>query len=368
MIPMADLKAQYRAIRGEIDEAVARVLENAHYILGPEVAAFEAEFAQYQQAKHAIGLNSGTSALHLALLAAGVGPGDEVITVPFSFIATAAAIVYSGARPVFVDIDPVTFNMDPARIEAAITPRTRAIMPVHLYGQPADLDPILEIARRCGLAVIEDAAQAHGAEYRGRRVGAIGDIGCFSFYPAKNLGACGEGGAVVTDRADYARAIRLLRDWGSEKKYVHSMHGYNYRLEGLQGAILRVKLRHLDAWTGTRARNASLYHELLTNTEAVLPRTSDGVRHAWHCYTIRVAARDQVQQELLSLGVQTGVHYPIPIHLQPAYANLGYGPGDFPEAERAAAEVLALPIHSELTEAQVREVAAAVKQTLSALV
>lgn len=368
MIPMADLKAQYRAIRGEIDEAVARVLENAHYILGPEVAAFEAEFAQYQHAEHAIGVNSGTSALHLALLAAGVGPGDEVITVPFSFIATAAAIVYTGARPVFVDIDPVTFNMDPARIEAAITSHTRAIMPVHLYGQPADLDPILEIARRRGLAVIEDAAQAHGAEYRGRRVGAIGDIGCFSFYPAKNLGACGEGGAVVTDDPEYARAIRLLRDWGSEKKYVHSMHGYNYRLEGLQGAILRVKLRHLDAWTATRARSASLYHELLANTGAVLPHAMEYARHAWHCYTIRVAARDQVQQELLSLGVQTGVHYPIPIHLQPAYANLGYGPGDFPEAERAAAEVLALPIHAELTEAQVREVAAAVKQTLSALV
>jgi dTDP-4-amino-4,6-dideoxygalactose transaminase len=368
MIPMADLKAQYRAIRGEIDEAVGRVLENAHYILGPEVAAFETEFARYQQAEHAIGLNSGTSALHLALLAAGVGPGDEVITVPFSFIATAAAIVYTGARPVFVDIDPITFNMDPGHIEAAISPRTRAIMPVHLYGQAADLDPILEIARRRGLAVIEDAAQAHGAEYRGRRVGAIGDIGCFSFYPAKNLGACGEGGAVVTDNPEYARAIRLLRDWGSEKKYVHSMHGYNYRLEGLQAAILRVKLRHLDAWTEARARNASLYSTLLADSGAVLPRCSGDVRHVWHCYTIRVSARDHVQQELLRLGVQTGVHYPIPIHLQPAYANLGYRRGDFPEAERAAEEVLALPIHAELSEAQVRDVAGAVKQTLSALV
>jgi dTDP-4-amino-4,6-dideoxygalactose transaminase len=368
MIPMADLKAQYRAIRGEIDEAVGRVLENAHYILGPEVAAFETEFARYQQAEHAIGLNSGTSALHLALLAAGVGPGDEVITVPFSFIATAAAIVYTGARPVFVDIDPVTFNMHPARIEAAITPRTRAILPVHLYGQPADLDPILEIARRRGLVVIEDAAQAHGAEYRGRRVGAISDIGCFSFYPTKNLGACGEGGSVVTDNPEYARAIRLLRDWGSEKKYVHSMHGYNYRLEGLQAAILRVKLRHLDAWTEARARNASLYSELLADSGAVLPQCVGDVRHVWHCYTIRVAARDHVQQELLRMGVQTGVHYPIPIHLQPAYANLGHRHGDFPEAERAAEEVLALPIHAELSEAQVREVAGAVKQTLSALV
>ena len=365
---MADLKAQYRAIRGELDEAVARVLENAHYILGPEVAAFEEEFARYQQAGHGIGLNSGTSALHLALLAAGIGPGDEVITVPFSFIATAAAIRYTGARPVFVDIDPASFNMDPARIEAAITPRTRALLPVHLYGQPADMDPILEIARRRGLAVIEDAAQAHGAEYRGRRVGAIGDIGCFSFYPAKNLGACGEGGAVVTNSAEYSRAIRLLRDWGSEKKYVHSLHGYNYRMEGLQAAILRVKLRHLDGWTEARRRNAELYSQLLEGSGVIVPRVTPGVWHAWHCYTIRVDARDQVQRELLRLGVQTGVHYPIPIHLQPAYSDLGHRPGDFPAAEQAAAQVLALPVHAELTEAQVRQVADAVKQTLAALV
>lgn len=368
MIPMADLQAQYRAIRGELDEAVARVLENAQYILGPEVAGFEAEFARCQQAGHAIGVNSGTSALHLALLAAGVGPGDEVVTVPFTFIATAAAIRYTGARPVFVDIDPASFNMDPSRIEAAITPRTRALLPVHLYGQPADMDPILEIARRHGLAVIEDAAQAHGAEYHGRRVGAIGDIGCFSFYPAKNLGACGEGGAIVTNSAEHARAIRLLRDWGSEKKYVHSINGYNYRMEGLQGAILRVKLRHLDAWTEARRRNAGLYSELLDGSGAIVPRVTPGARHVWHCYTIRVEARDQVQQELLRLGVQTGIHYPIPIHLQPAYADLGHRPGDFPAAEQAAAQVLALPVHAQLTEAQVRQVADAVRQTLAALV
>lgn len=366
MIPMADLQAQYRAIRDELDEAVGRVLANAQYILGPEVAAFEDEFGRYQQAAHTIGVNSGTSALHLALLAAGVGAGDEVITVPFTFIATAAAIRYTGARPVFVDIDRDTFNMDVARIEAAITPRTRAILPVHLFGQAADMDPILEIARRRGLAVIEDAAQAHAAEYRGRRVGALGDAGCFSFYPAKNLGACGEGGAVVTNNPELARKIRLLRDWGSEKKYVHSLPGYNYRLEGLQGAILRVKLRHLDAWTEARGRNAALYAELLAGTAAVLPREMAGSRHVWHCYTIRVAERDRVQGELLRLGVQTGVHYPIPIHLQPAYADLGYRPGDFPVAERAAEEVLALPIHAELSEAQVRQVAGALIRTLAA--
>src|SRR6266851_1355571 len=242
---MVDLKAQYRAIKSEIDEAVGRVLENAQFVLGPEVAAFEQEFARYQQASEAIALNSGTSALHLALLAAGVGPGDEVITVPFSFIATAASIEYAGAVPVFVDIDPVTFNMDAARIAAAITPRTRAIVPVHLYGQPADMDAILEVARRHNLVVIEDAAQAHGAEYKGRRVGAIGDIGCFSFYPTKNLGATGEGGMVVTNDPEYARKVRLLRDWGQEQKYRPVMKGYNYRLPGMTAAILRVKLRKL---------------------------------------------------------------------------------------------------------------------------
>jgi dTDP-4-amino-4,6-dideoxygalactose transaminase len=359
MIPMADLKAQYRAIRGEIDEAVARTLENASYILGPEVAGFEEEFAHYQQASHGIGVNSGTSALHLALLAAGVEPGHEVITVPFTFIATAAAIRYAGARPVFVDIDPVTYNMDPAKLEAALTPRTRAILPVHLYGQPADMDPILAFARQHSLTVIEDAAQAHGAEYRGRRVGALGDIGCFSFYPAKNLGACGEGGAVVTNSAAHDRRMRLLRDWGSEKKYEHSLHGFNYRLEGLQGAILRVKLRHLEEWTCRRARHAGLYSEILEGSRVGTPRVMAGVRHVWHCYTVRVSVRDRVQQELLARGIQTGVHYPIPIHLQPAYTDLGYGPGDFPVAEQAAAEVLALPVHADLNEDQVREVAGA---------
>jgi dTDP-4-amino-4,6-dideoxygalactose transaminase len=356
MIQMADLNAQYRALKNEIDPAVSRVLACSQFILGPEVRAFEEEFARYQQAAEAIGVNSGTSALHLALLAIGIQPGDEVITVPFTFIATTAAIGYAGATPVFVDIDPVTFNMDVERIEAAITPRTRAILPVHLYGLPADMDPILEIARRRNLAVIEDAAQAHGAEYKGRRVGAIGDIGCFSFYPTKNLGASGEGGAVVTNNPEYARAVRLLRDWGAEKKYVHGMKAYNYRLEGMQAAILRVKLRHLDAWTETRRRFAGIYDEYL-NGVAATPQCSPDRRHVYHAYTIRTAGRDHLQAELLRQGIQTGVHYPIPIHLQPAWADLGHRAGDFPVAERAAQEVLSLPVHPELTESQVKFVA-----------
>ncbi len=255
MIPLADLKAQYHSIKDEIDRAISNVLESSQFILGDEVAAFEAEFAAYCGAACGIGLNSGTSALHLALLAAGVGPGDEVITVPFTFVATVAAIIYTGARPVFVDIEPVSFTIDASRIEAAITPHTKAIVPVHLYGQPADMDPILEIARRRGLVVIEDAAQAHGAAYKGRRAGSLGDMGCFSFYPAKNLGAYGEGGAVVTSNPAYDRTIRILRDWGGGKKYEHLLKGYNYRMDGMQGAILRVKLRRLEAWNEARRRH-----------------------------------------------------------------------------------------------------------------
>ncbi len=363
MVPLLDLKAQYRAIKSELDAAVIHVLENAQFILGPEVVAFETEFAAYVDAREAVGVNSGTSALHhLALLAAGVGPGDEVITVPFTFVATAAAIVYTGATPVFVDIDPVTFNIDVAAIEGAITPRTKAIMPVHLFGQPADMDPIMEIARRRNLVVIEDAAQSHGAEYRGRRAGSIGDMACFSFYPAKNLGACGEGGAVTTNNPEFARKIRILRDWGSEKKYVHEVKGYNYRLEGIQAAILRVKLRHLEDWTNARRGHARRYAELLNGCPVRLPQEMAYARHVYHVYTLRAANRDQLRDELLQREIQTGIHYPIPIHLQPAYADLNYGPGDFPEAERACAEVLALPIFPEMSDSQLHEVAAALQQ------
>ena len=349
-IPFLDLKAQYQSIKPEIDAAVASVLESCQFILGPEVASFEQEFAAYCGATECIALNSGTSALHLALLAAGVGPGDEVIAVPFTFVASVAAVIYTGARPVLIDIDPRSFTMDPAAIEAAITPRTKAILPVHLYGQTADMDPILEVARRHGLVVIEDAAQAHGAKYKGRSAGSIGDIGCFSFYPAKNLGAYGEGGAVTTNNAEYAQTIRRLRDWGTDRKYHHVLHGYNYRMEGFQGAILRVKLRHLEKWTEARRALAKKYNELLAGSGLNLPTEMPGMRHVYHLYTLRVEDRDGLQSALLAEGIQTAVHYAVPAHLQPAYSNLGYGRGSFPNAEAAADTVLSLPLYPELGE------------------
>ena len=348
-VPFLDLKAQYRSIKAEIQPAIDRVIENCAFILGEEVAAFEREFAAYTSARHGIAVNSGTSALQLALVAAGVGPGDEVITVPFTFVATVAAILYTGARPVFVDIDPHTFTMDERRLEDSITPRTKVILPVHLYGQAADMDSILAVARRHNLKVIEDAAQAHGAEYNGRRVGSLGDLGCFSFYPGKNLGAYGEGGMVVTNNPDYAKTITMLRDWGQERKYQHVLPGYNARLEGLQGAILRVKLRHLEAWTEARRLHASRYDALLGADGVAIPAAPPSRRHVYHVYAIRVPERDAFQRALGNEGIQTGIHYPIPVHLQPAYANLGYKAGEFPEAERAAAEVLSLPMYPELT-------------------
>ncbi|MBM4429377.1 MAG: DegT/DnrJ/EryC1/StrS family aminotransferase [Chloroflexi bacterium] len=361
MIPFVDLKTQYHSIKTEIDAAIASVLESSQFVLGKEVAAFEEEFAAYCQTKYTIGVNSGTSALHLALLAAGIGPGDEVITVPFTFVATVAAIVYTGARPVFVDIEPRSFTIDINRIEAAITTKTKAILPVHLYGQSADMDPILEIARRRGLVVIEDAAQAHGAEYRGRRVGSIGDLGCFSFYPGKNLGAYGEGGAVTTNNPEHARTIRMLRDWGAERKYQHVLKGYNYRMEGFQGAILRVKLRHLEAWTEARRTHAARYNGLLTGNGLLTPEELLYARHVYHIYAIRTPGRDVLQQALNAQGIQTGIHYPIPVHLLPAHAGLGYHAGDFPCSERAADQVLSLPMFAELSDEQIETVTAAVR-------
>jgi dTDP-4-amino-4,6-dideoxygalactose transaminase len=348
MVPFVDLRTQYHSIKPEIDSAVIRLLESGQFVLGQEVAAFEQEFAGYCQAQHGIGVNSGTSALHLALLAAGIGPGDEVITVPCTFVATVAAIVYTGARPVFVDVDPGSATMDVSQIEQAITPRTKAILPVHLYGLPADMDPILQIARTHGLRVIEDAAQAHGAEYKGRRVGAIGDMGCFSFYPGKNLGAYGEGGMIVTNDAEYARTLRMLRDWGQERKYHHVLKGYNYRLEGIQGAILRVKLRHLEAWTEARRARAAQYDDLLRDSGAIIPGATPGSRHVYHVYAVRLPRRDALQQHLNGQGVQTGIHYPIPVHLQDAYADLGCTAGDFPCAEQISRETLSLPMYPEL--------------------
>jgi dTDP-4-amino-4,6-dideoxygalactose transaminase len=360
MIPYLDLKAQYHSIKTEIDTAVLRVLESTQYILGEEVAAFEREFAGYCHASQAIGVNSGTSALHLALLAAGIGPGDEVITVPFTFVATVSAICYTGATPVFVDIEPDYFTMDPSTIEAAITPKTKAIMPVHLYGQPADMDPIMEIAQRRGLTVIEDAAQAHGSDYHGRRCGSIAEIAGFSFYPGKNLGAYGEGGAITTTRADFAATCRTLRDWGQETRYEHRLKGFNYRMDGIQGAILRVKLRHLEAWTERRRQVAEWYAAALDPDSVRLPKARPGCRHVYHVYAVRTDDREKLRDVLGTQGIQTGVHYPIPVHLQPAHADLGHHAGDFPVAEQVAREVLSLPMFPEMTREQVQAVAEAV--------
>jgi dTDP-4-amino-4,6-dideoxygalactose transaminase len=368
VIPIVDLKAQYASIKDEISVAIQGVLDSCQFTLGNEVFALEKEFATYCGAKDAIGVNSGTSALHLALLAAGIGPGDEVITVPFTFVATAAAIHYAGATPVYVDIDPSTFTMDPEKLEAAISARTRAVIPVHLYGQPADMDPIVEIARKHGLIVIEDAAQAHGAEYDGRRVGSLGEMACFSFYPGKNLGAYGEAGMVTTDNPSHAKKLRMLRDWGSEQKYHHTLKGYNFRMEGIQGAVLRVKMRHIEAWTEARRVAARRYDEAFAGTGIETPRPFTKGRHVYHVYAIRSPARANWQHELTAKGVQTGIHYPFPVHLQPAYADARWRRGDFPHSEKAAEEVLSLPMYPELQATQQDEVVAAVLDVARQLV
>jgi dTDP-4-amino-4,6-dideoxygalactose transaminase len=357
MIPFLDLKTQYLSIKDEIDTAVLKVLESTQFVLGDEVTALEQEFANYCSAEHGIAVNTGTSALHLALLAAGIGAGDEVITIPFTFVATVAAICYTGATPIFVDIDPVSYTIDVTQIEKAITERTKAILPVHLYGQPADMEPIMEIARRHGLTVIEDAAQAHEAEYKGQRIGSIGDIGCFSFYPGKNLGAYGEGGMIVTNNPEYAHTMQMLRDWGQERKYHHVIKGYNYRMDGIQGAILRVKLRYLEKWTEARRANAAQYDALLKDLSLTIPTVMPYSRHVYHVYAVRSPQRDELQQKLNDQGIQTGIHYPIPVHLQPAYSDLGYKVGDFPHSELAAREVFSLPMYAELTPPQINIVA-----------
>lgn len=361
MIPFIDLKAQYLSIKNEINLAVTKVLESSQYVLGDEVSAFETEFAAYCDADYGIAVNSGTSALHLALLAAGIGHGDEVITVPFTFVATVAAICYTGATPVFVDINPVSYTIDVTQLEKAITKKTKAILPVHLYGQPADMEPILSIARHYGLIVIEDAAQAHGAQYQGLRVGSIGDLGCFSFYPGKNLGAYGEGGMIVTNNPEYARLICMLRDWGQEHKYHHVLKGYNYRMDAIQGAILRVKLRYLDQWTEARRTHAALYNQYLANSGLRTPTVCDDNRHVYHIYAVRSSQREQLKQKLDQQEIQTGIHYPIPLHLLTAYADLGYELGDFPHSELAAREVLSLPMFAELTPEQINTIAQEIK-------
>jgi dTDP-4-amino-4,6-dideoxygalactose transaminase len=365
MIPFLDLKAQYRTIGEEIEASVTNVLRNGEYILGSSVASFEKNFASYCGTKEAVALNSGTSALHLALLSLGVGSNDEVITVPMTFVATVAAIRYTGATPVFVDIDPKNWTMDPGKLERAITSRTKVILPVHLHGRLADMESISAIADAHGIPVVEDAAQAHGAEINGQRAGSFGMIGCFSFYPGKNLGACGEGGAIVTGDIELATKVRMLRDWGQTKKYNHDFHGFNYRMDAIQGAVLDIKLRYLNDWTTKRIRAAKHYDEILADTEVDIPAPSSGFEHVYHVYSVRSRKRDTLQQALATQGVATNIHYPRPVHLQRAYAGLGSSPGDFPAAEQFASEALSLPMYPELTVGQIERVCEAVRSSIA---
>jgi dTDP-4-amino-4,6-dideoxygalactose transaminase len=365
MIPLLDLRAQYAGIKVELDAAVLETLASGAYVSGPKVDAFEKSFAAYTGAKESVALNSGTSALHLALLALGIGPGDEVIAPAMTFVATVATIRYAGATPVLVDADPLTWNIDPASIARAITPRTKAIIPVHLHGRMADMDAIMALAAQHGLPVIEDAAQAHGATWKGRGAGTIGQIGCFSFYPGKNLGACGEGGGAVTNDPALAARMRKLRDWGQEGRYNHVEHAFNYRMDGIQGAILSVKLTHLPRWTERRREVAALYDTLLAALPMQLPSKPKALEHVYHVYALRHPDRDRLARGLADAGVATGLHYPRPVHLQPAYADLGSGPGSFPVAEALAAEFLSLPIFPELTPEQQRHIAGALRDLLA---
>lgn len=357
-IPFLDLRAAYLELKHEIDGAVARVLDSGWYILGPEVDAFESDWASYCQARYAVGLANGLDALILALRALEVCPGDEVIVPSNTYVATWLAVTAVGAVPIPVEPDPATHNIDPALIAAAITPRTRAILPVHLYGQPADLDPIVALARRHSIAVVEDAAQAHGARYKGRRVGAHGDVVCWSFYPGKNLGAMGDGGAVTTNRNDIADRIRVLRNYGSREKYVNEVQGVNSRLDPLQAAILRAKLPHLDTWTERRRKIAAAYTEKLSNSDLILPEVLDGVEPVWHLYIVRSAERDALRERLKDAGIDTLIHYPIPPHLQKAYAGRRKEQRTYPIAERLAEEVLSLPIGPQMAGGAVARIVA----------
>jgi dTDP-4-amino-4,6-dideoxygalactose transaminase len=360
-VPYFDLKGQIQSVRGELDRAIAEQLDNGSFCLGPAVESFEKAFAAYTGARYALGFNSGTSALHVATRILNLGAGDEVISTPYTFVATSWAIVYTNAKPVYVDIDPGTMNLDPAKIEAAITPRTKAIMPVHLYGHPCDLDPILRICAKHKLALIEDAAQAHGAKYKGTPVGTFGQMSGFSFYPGKNLGACGEGGALVTNDAAIYKRAKALREHGSYERYYHEEIGYNYRMEGIQGAALGVKLRHLTGWTARRRELAHRYHSLLAGTPLTLPVEASYGESVYHLYVIRHAKRDALREFLTKRGIGSALHYPLPCHLQKCFASLGHKVGDFPVAEQAARECLSLPIFPEMTNAQQDAVAAAIK-------
>jgi dTDP-4-amino-4,6-dideoxygalactose transaminase len=364
-IPFNDLKAQYRSIKAEIDAAIGGVLENACFVLGPAVEAFEQDFAQYCGTRHAVALNSGASALHLALLTAGIGAGDEVITTPMTFIATAAAIRYVGATPVFVDVDPKTWNIDPKNIASAVTAKTKAILPVHLHGLMADMDPIMAIASENDLIVIEDAAQAHGAEYKGRRAGSVGAFGCYSFYPGKNLGAYGEGGCVVTDDDDFASTLRIYRDCGQKAKYTHVLNGFNYRMDGIQGAVLGVKLKYLEEWTELRRQHAGLYSSLLSGGNLDRPVEPAEYRHVYHVYAVALDERDAVQAEMSRRGVATGIHYPVCVHQQPSFSDLNKGDVNFPIAEALGRRFLSLPIFPEMREDQVQGAADALVDAIS---
>ncbi len=367
-IPLVDLKKQYIAIKDEILTAIKRVMENASFILGKEVEEFEEEFASFCGVKYAIGVSSGSAALHLALIACGVKEGDEVITTPYTFIATTEAISRVRAKIAFVDINSQDYNMDVSKIEEKITEKTKAILPVHLYGHPADMDSIMEIAVKYNLKVIEDAAQAHGASYRSRsgsgypaqaerRVGSVGDVGCFSFYPGKNLGAYGDGGMIVTNDEEIAGKIRLLRNHGRREKYEHLIEGYNYRLDALQAAILKVKLARLNEWNEARRSRAKLYNDLLAGTNIITPLEREYAKHVYHLYVIRTKERDELRKHLETKGAATGLHYPIPLHLQRAYSHLGYKKGDFPVAEEVSQEILSLPMFPELTDEELRTIA-----------
>jgi dTDP-4-amino-4,6-dideoxygalactose transaminase len=356
-VPYLDLQTQYYALRSEVLTAFEEICESARFAQGPATSDFEEKFAAYCGVDHCVSVNSGTSALHLALRCLDIGPGDEVITVSMTFIATAWAISYVGATPVFVDIDPVRRTLNPEKLEAAITPRTKAIIPVHLYGMPAEMDRIVAIAERHGLPIIEDAAQAHGAKYRGKRVGQFGKIACFSFYPGKNLGAYGEGGALITNEASTAQRARWLRDHAQSQKYFHDEIGYNYRMDSFQAAVLSIKLKHLEAWNRARMDRARYYTDLLKDSSYKLPSHLSGSECVWHCYVIETPERDRVRSALQNVGIQTAVHYPLPIHLQKAYAHLGYKSGDLPVTEALCEQCLSLPIYPELSKEKMSRVA-----------
>jgi dTDP-4-amino-4,6-dideoxygalactose transaminase len=364
-IPMVDLKIQYESIKDEINSAVLGVIQSTQFILGPQGKAFEEEVAAYHGVKHAVALASGTDALHLALLAAGIKRGDEVITTPFTFIATAEAVSYIGAVPVFVDIRHDTFNMDVAKAEAAITGKTRAILPVHLYGQPVEMDALTRIAKKHGIRVIEDCAQSFGAQFNGRKTGTFGDMGCFSFFPSKNLGAYGDGGMVITDDAALAERLLSLRNHGSRMRYYHDEIGFNSRLDEMQAAILRVKLRHIDDYNARRRTNATLYNKYLLASGIQTPFEMNKAEHVYHQFTIRIKDRDRVKKALDAAKVSNMIYYPVPLHLQAAYKDLNMKPGSLPVTEHAADAVLSLPMYPELTEEQIKSIADAVKKAMA---